>query len=42
MLVEQYTFGETLMNLQPLVELQLLLVLEGNKVGLTYFDKSKK
>jgi hypothetical protein len=35
MLVEQYTFGETLMHQQPLVELQLLLVLVGNKVGLT-------
>jgi hypothetical protein len=35
MLVEQYMFGETLLNQQPLVELQLLLVLVGNKVGLT-------
>jgi hypothetical protein len=35
MLVEQYTFEETLLNQQPLVELQLLLVLVGNKVGLT-------
>jgi hypothetical protein len=35
MLVEQYTFEKTLLNQQPLVELQLLLVPVGNKVGLT-------
>jgi hypothetical protein len=35
MLVEQYTFEETLLNQQPLVELQLLLAPVGNKVGLT-------
>jgi hypothetical protein len=35
MLVEQYTFGETLLNQQLVVELQLLLVLVGNKVDST-------
>jgi hypothetical protein len=35
MLVEQYKFGEMLLNQHLVLELQLLIVPVGNKVGLT-------